>query len=593
MNIEERTHYCGELNKQKLNQEVVLLGWVRRQRNLGSLIFVDLRDRTGIVQLVFSEEKNPKEYAIAKRLRSEYVIGVKGKVFSRGEKDKNPFLATGEIEVLVSEIEIFSESETPPFPIEDDAIISEDLKLEYRYLDLRRPIQNQRIQLRHNLLQIVRTHLTKEGFIEIETPILTRSTPEGARDFLVPSRLRPGTFYALPQSPQLFKQLCMVAGFDKYFQVVRCFRDEDLRADRQPEFTQIDIELSFATEKAVMKTAEKLLENIFKEFSFEAEFPVPKISYRDAMEKYGTDKPDLRFGLEIKTLNDLVKDCSFGIFRTALEKGESIRGIAVSSGYLITRKEHSNLEEIVKLFGAKGVIVISRVDGKPVGSLVKHIGEDLANAILNFFDVKNGGSALIVAAPYSIACASLSALRLYLGKALKLYESSKNSLLWVHRFPAFEWSMEESRWVSFHHPFTMVREEDISLLEREPEKVEALAYDIVLNGSEIGGGSIRIHKEDLQRKIFRTLGFSEEEVVSKFGFLLKAFKFGVPPHGGIAFGFDRLAMILMGCDSIREVIPFPKTTSGLCLMTSSPSEVDEKQLRELKLKIERGKNCSK
>lgn len=590
MNCEERTHYCGELNKKHLNQEVVLLGWVRRQRDLGSLIFVDLRDRSGIVQLVFSEEKNPKEYAVAKRVRSEYVIGIKGMVLSRGEKDKNPYISTGEIEVLVSQIEIFSESETPPFPIEDDAIINEELKLEYRYLDLRRPVQSQRIQQRHKLLQIVREHLSKEGFLEIETPFLTRSTPEGARDFLVPSRLRAGNFYALPQSPQLFKQLCMVAGFDKYFQVVRCFRDEDLRADRQPEFTQIDIEMSFPTENAVMAMAEKLLENIFKEFSFEATFPVPKISYKEAMEKYGTDKPDLRFALEIKTLNNLVKDCSFGVFRSALENGESIRGIAVPPGYPISRKEHSNLEEIVKPFGAKGVIIISRADGKPVGSLVKHLGEDLANSILNFLDVKDGGSALIVAAPYSIACASLSALRLYFGKALKLCESSKNSLLWVHRFPAFEWSMEESRWVSCHHPFTMIREEDIPFLEQEPGRIEALAYDIVLNGSEIGGGSIRIHREELQRKIFKALGFTEEEALSKFGFLLKAFKYGVPPHGGIAFGLDRLAMILLGCESIRDVIPFPKTTSGLCLMTSSPSEVDERQLKELKLKIDKEKN---
>lgn len=590
MNSEERTHYCGELSRRNLNEEVCLLGWVRRRRDLGSLIFVDLRDRSGIVQLVFSEEKNPKEYAIAKKLRSEFVIGVKGRVLNRGEKDTNPHMPTGQIEVLVSQIEIFSESDTPPFPVEDDAIISEELKLEYRYLDLRRPIQNKRIQERHKLLQIVRNHLSKEGFIEIETPFLTRSTPEGARDFLVPSRLRAGNFYALPQSPQLFKQLCMVAGFDKYFQIVRCFRDEDLRADRQPEFTQIDIEMSFPTEEIIMKMAEKLLERIFKEFSFEATFPVPKISYKEAMEKYGTDKPDLRFGIEIETLNNLVKGCSFGVFRSAIEKGEFIKGIAAPPDFSVSRKEHSNLEEIVKPFGAKGVIVISRTDGKPTGSLVKHIGEDLADKILNFLKVEEGGSALIVAAPYSIACASLSSLRLYLGKKLNLCESSRNSLLWVHRFPAFEWSMEESRWVSCHHPFTMIREEDIPLLENEPGKVEALAYDMVLNGSEIGGGSIRIHREDLQKKVFKTLGFTEEEAIQKFGFLLKAFKFGTPPHGGIAFGLDRLAMILMGCESIRDVIPFPKTTSGLCLMTSSPSEVDPKQLRELKLKVEKEKS---
>jgi aspartyl-tRNA synthetase len=587
MNIEQRTHYCGELSKNNVGEKVVLLGWVRRQRDLGSLIFVDLRDRSGIVQLKFSEEKNPEEYFVGKKLRSEFVIGVEGEVFFRGEKDINPHLPTGEVEVLVSKIEVFSEAETPPFPIEDEAIVSEELRLEYRYLDLRRPFQNRRIQLRHKLTQTVREHLSREGFIEIETPFLTKSTPEGARDFLVPSRLRKGTFYALPQSPQLFKQLCMVAGFDKYFQVVRCFRDEDLRADRQPEFTQIDIEISFPTEKAIMEIAERLFLKIFKEFSFEVPLPIPKMSYKEAIERYGSDKPDTRFGMELKSVEHIVKDGNFGVFLNAIENGESVRAISIPEEGLISRKELSNLEEMVKPFGVKGVVAIQRIDGKPKGSQVKYLGEEVSNKLLDFMQVEEGGTALLVASPYLSASTALSQLRLYFGKLLKLYDPSKHSLLWIHKFPAFEWSMEESRWVSTHHPFTMIKEEDIPLLEKEPEKVESIAYDIVLDGNEIGGGSIRIHKTDLQRKIFKTLGFTEEEADKKFGFLLEAFKYGTPPHGGIAFGLDRLCMLILGCDSIRDVIPFPKTTSGLCLMTSSPSEVDSKQLKELKIKIEK------
>lgn len=587
MNFEERTHYCGELNSKNIGERVTLLGWVRKQRDLGSLIFVDLRDRSGIVQLVFSEETNPKEFHVAKRLKSEYVIGIKGTVKSRGEKDKNLNLKTGEIEVVVDEIEILSESETPPFPIEDDITINEEIRLEYRYLDLRRPIQNERIQKRHKLLQIIRNHLSTLNFLEIETPFLTRSTPEGARDFLVPSRLRPGSFYALPQSPQLFKQICMVAGFDRYFQIVRCFRDEDLRADRQPEFTQIDIEISFPTVEGIMKISESLLKKIFDEFSYEVDFPPKRLTYKEAMEKYGTDKPDLRFDLELKNITHIVSDSNFRVFKETIEKGGVIKGIKAPAEFKITRKEHQNLEEITKKVGAKGVIVITRKDGKAEGMIVKHLTEGIANSILDEFKTQNEESVLIVADTYKIVSASLSLIRSYIAKILKLYENKKNSLVWIHPFPAFEWSEEEGRWVSCHHPFTMIREEDKEWLEKDPSKVEALAYDIVLNGNEIGGGSIRIHNSDLQKKIFKTLGLCEKEASEKFGFLLEAFKYGVPPHGGIAFGLDRIAMLIMGCESIRDVIPFPKTTSGLCLMTKSPSEVDEKQLKELKIKIER------
>jgi len=587
MNCLERTDYCGDLRGADVGKKVVLLGWVRRQRDLGSLIFVDLRDRSGIAQLVFSDDRDPGGFLEAKKLKSEFVIGIEGIVAFRGEKDKNPQMATGEIEVEVSRMEVFSEAETPPFPVEDQAAVSEELRLQYRYLDLRRPLQSRRIQLRHWLTQKVRQVLTGEGFIEIETPCLTKSTPEGARDFLVPSRLRPGNFYALPQSPQLFKQLSMVAGFDRYFQVVRCFRDEDLRADRQPEFTQIDIEMSFPTEAAVMGVAERLVASLFEEMSLSPPESVPKMTYKEAMEKYGNDKPDTRFGLELVTVTDIAKGSGFGVFKSAIESGGVVRGFALPPGTTISRKDLSNLEEIAKPYGARGVLAVSRTGGKASGSAVKHIGEEIALGILDALGVMEGGTGIMVAAPYSVACASLSALRLHFGKALNLYDPSKHSLLWVHRFPAFEWSEEESRFVACHHPFTMVRDEDIPLLEGDASKVEALAYDMVMDGCEIGGGSIRIHREDIQKKVFRALGFTDEQANDRFGFLLQAFRYGTPPHGGIAFGLDRLVMLLLGCDSIRDVIPFPKTTSGLCLMTSSPSPVDEHQLRELKIRTEK------
>ncbi len=585
MSLPERSLYAGLVGKSHVGEEVVLKGWVRRRRDLGSLVFIDLRDREGICQLVFSEDGTPAAFALAKELRPEYVIAVRGTVRPRGERDVNPHMETGSVEVEVSEIEVLAEAETPPFAVEDEALVSEEMRLAYRYLDLRRPFQNARIVARHRLAQRTRSHLSERGFIEIETPFLTKSTPEGARDFLVPSRLRPGSFYALPQSPQLFKQLCMVAGFDRYFQVVRCFRDEDLRADRQLEFTQIDIEMSFPTEEAIMALAEGLVAALFEEAGLAPPSSIPRLTYAEAMERYGCDKPDTRFGLELRTVSQIAKGTDFGVFRGALEAGGCVRGLAVPGMAGISRKQIDELNGIVKPFGGKGVVSLMRRDGALAGAALKHIGEGPAAAMLEAVGAKEGDLGLFVADGYDTACACLSALRLHFAGALGLVEKGRHDLLWVHRFPMFEWSPEEARWMARHHPFTMPREEHWGLLESDPGGVEALAYDLVLDGNEIGGGSIRIHRGDVQRKVFKALGFSEEQAQEKFGFLLDAFRFGTPPHGGIAFGFDRLVMLLLGCDSIRDVIPFPKTTSGLCLMTGSPGTVEAKQLDELGIAV--------
>ena len=592
MSLGERTHYAGTIGKDDLGREVILKGWVRRRRDLGSLVFVDLRDREGIVQLVFSEDRHPEVFGAAKDLRPEFVIAVKGVVENRTAKDMNPHMATGAFEVEVSELEVLAQAETPPFAVEDDALVSEDLRLQYRYLDLRRPFQNARIVARHHLAQRTRNFLSGEGFIEIETPFLTKSTPEGARDFLVPSRLRPGTFYALPQSPQLFKQLCMVAGFDRYFQLVKCFRDEDLRADRQLEFTQIDIEMSFPTEDLIMSLAERLAMELFEEAGVTAPLEVPRITYAQAMDRYGCDKPDTRFGLELATVTDIAGGTGFGVFKGAIEAGGVVRGLCVPGQSGISRKGLDDLNVVVKPYGGKGVVSLMRRDGQIVGAALKHIGEGPAGALLDAVGAKEGDLGLFVADTFDTACACLGALRLHFAKTLNLVESGRHDLLWVHRFPMFEWSSEESRWMARHHPFTMPREEHRPWLDGDPHdpasslgKVEALAYDLVLDGNEIGGGSIRIHRGDIQKKVFGALGFSAEEAQEKFGFLLDAFRYGTPPHGGIAFGFDRLTMLLLGCDSIRDVIPFPKTTSGLCLMTGSPGRVEEKQLDELSIAL--------
>jgi aspartyl-tRNA synthetase len=593
MSLGERTHYAGTVAKEDLGQEVILKGWVRRRRDLGSLVFVDLRDREGIVQLVFSEDRHPEVFSAAKDLRPEFVIAVRGLVENRTPKDVNPHMATGALEVEVSELEVLAQAETPPFAVEDDALVSEEMRLQYRYLDLRRPFQNARIVARHRLAQRTRAFLSEEGFIEIETPFLTKSTPEGARDFLVPSRLRPGSFYALPQSPQLFKQLCMVAGFDRYFQVVRCFRDEDLRADRQLEFTQIDIEVSFPTEDLIMSLAERLTLELFAQSGVTCPEDVPRLTYAEAMERYGCDKPDTRFGLELRTVSEIAAGTSFGVFKGVLEAGGVVRGLCVPGQAGISRKGLDDLNAVVKPFGGKGVVSLMRKGGQIAGAALKHIGEGPAAALLDAVGAGEGDLGLFVADTFDTACACLSALRLNFAKALSLVQADQHALLWVHRFPMFEWSPDDSRWVARHHPFTMPRPEHHGLLEGDPHtaasslgQVEALAYDLVLDGSEIGGGSIRIHRGDIQRKVFGALGFTPEQAQEKFGFLLDAFRYGTPPHGGIAFGFDRLVMLLLGCESIRDVIPFPKTTSGLCLMTGSPGAVEEKQLKELSIAID-------
>ena len=587
MSLGQRTHYAGTVGKDDLGQDVVLKGWVRRRRDLGSLVFVDLRDREGIVQLVFSEDRHPEVFAAAKDLRPEFVIAVKGVVENRTAKDVNPHMQTGAFEVEVSELEVLAQAETPPFAVEDEALVSEEMRLQYRYLDLRRPFQNARIVARHRLAQRTRNFLSGEGFIEIETPFLTKSTPEGARDFLVPSRLRQGTFYALPQSPQLFKQLCMVAGFDRYFQIVKCFRDEDLRADRQLEFTQIDIELSFPTEDLIMSLAERLTLELFAEAGVTAPEEVPRLTFAQAMDRYGCDKPDTRFGLELKTVTDIARAevNNFAVFKNAISAGGVVRGLCVPGQAGMSRKQIEDLNAVVKPFGGKGVVSLMRKGGALAGAALKHIGEGPGAALLDAVGAGDGDLGLFVADAYDTACACLSALRLHFSKTLSLVEAGRHDLLWVHRFPMFEWSPEEGRWSAKHHPFTMPAQEHWDLLESDPGKVEAQAYDLVLDGNEIGGGSLRIHRADIQKRVFSALGFSEASAQEKFGFLLDAFRYGTPPHGGIAFGFDRLTMLLLGCDSIRDVIPFPKTTSGLCLMTGSPGTVDEKQLEELAISL--------
>jgi len=587
MITEERTHHCGAIREDHIGSRVILKGWVRRRRDLGSLIFVDLRDREGIVQCVFSEDRHPEVFAAAKELRPEYVVALAGAVSPRGQ-DTNPEMPTGNVEVEADALEILSTAETPPFAVEDDAAVSEELRLKYRYLDLRRPFQNQRIVRRHRLGLAARNFLSSEGFIEIETPFLTKSTPEGARDFLVPSRLRRTTFYALPQSPQLFKQLIMVAGFDRYFQIVRCFRDEDLRADRQPEFTQIDIEMSFPSQERIMSLAEGLAARLFEEAGLDMPGEIRRLTYAEAMERYGCDKPDLRFGLELKTVTAIAAESEFRVFRGAAEAGASIRGLCVPGKASISRKELDGLNEIVAPYGGKGVVSLFRRDGAVKGPAAKHIGEAVANRLLEAVGAGEDDLGLFVAAPYETACACLSALRLHFADALGLAPRDRHELCWIHRFPAFEWDEEEKRWFSRHHPFTMPRAGDVAHLPDYPEKVEAQAYDLVLDGNEIAGGSIRIHRADIQEKVFRTLGFTEEEAREQFGFLLDAFRYGTPPHGGIAFGFDRLAMLLLGCESIRDVIAFPKTASGLCLMTESPGPVAAAQLAEAGITLAEG-----
>jgi len=583
----KRTCRCAELSEKNIGEEVTMMGWVQKQRNKGGIIFVDMRDRSGILQVIFEDgEINADDFAKAEKLRSEFVIAVKGKVTARsGAVNEN--LATGAIELRAEELRVLSESDTPPFPIEADSKTKEELRLKYRYLDLRRPDLQRNLIMRSKVATLIRQFLADEGFLEIETPMLTKSTPEGARDYLVPSRVHLGTFYALPQSPQLFKQLLMCSGYDRYFQLARCFRDEDLRADRQPEFTQVDMELSFVDEDDVMDVNERLLQKLFKEIlDVDIELPIQRMTWQEAMDRFGSDKPDLRFGMELKDVSDVVKDCGFGVFKGALENGGSVRGINAKGQGGMPRKKIDALVKFAKDFGAKGLAYLAvNEDGTYKSSFAKFMTEDELKALVTAMKGEPGDLLLFAADKNKIVWDVLGNLRLEIAKNLDLLDKNVYKFLWVTEFPEFEYSEEQGRYLAMHHPFTMPFEEDIKYLESNPEKVRARAYDIVLNGTEIGGGSIRIHQDDVQEKMLRALGFTDEKAHEQFGFLLDAFKYGVPPHAGLAYGLDRLVMIMAHEDSIRDVIAFPKIKDASCLMTDAPNVVDDKQLEELCLEV--------
>lgn len=583
----KRTCRCAELSEKNIGEEVTMMGWVQKQRNKGGIIFVDMRDRSGILQVIFEDgEINEADFAKAEKLRSEFVIAVKGKVTARsGAVNEN--LATGAIELRAEELRVLSESDTPPFPIEADSKTKEELRLKYRYLDLRRPDLQRNLIMRSKVATLIRQFLADEGFLEIETPMLTKSTPEGARDYLVPSRVHPGTFYALPQSPQLFKQLLMCSGYDRYFQLARCFRDEDLRADRQPEFTQVDMELSFVDEDDVMDVNERLLQKLFKEIlDVDIELPIQRMTWQEAMDRFGSDKPDLRFGMELKDVSEVVKGCGFGVFTGALENGGSVRGINAKGQGGMPRKKIDALVKFAKDFGAKGLAYLAiNEDGTYKSSFAKFMTDDELKALVDAMEGEPGDLLLFAADKNKIVWDVLGNLRLEIAKNLDLLDKNVYKFLWVTEFPEFEYSEEQGRYLAMHHPFTMPFEDDIQYLESNPEKVRARAYDIVLNGTEIGGGSIRIHQDDVQEKMLRALGFTDEKAHEQFGFLLDAFKYGVPPHAGLAYGLDRLVMIMSHEDSIRDVIAFPKIKDASCLMTDAPNVVDDKQLEELSLEI--------
>ena len=583
----KRTCRCAELSEQNIGDTVTVMGWVQKQRNKGGIIFVDLRDRSGILQLIFEESEIGSEgFAKAEKLRSEFVVAVTGEVTARSGA-VNDKLATGKIEVRAKAIRVLSESETPPFPIEADSKTKEDIRLKYRYLDLRRPDLQRNLIMRSRVATLIRQFLADEGFLEIETPMLTKSTPEGAIDYLVPSRVHPGNFYALPQSPQLFKQLLMCSGYDRYFQIARCFRDEDLRADRQPEFTQVDMELSFVDEDDVMDVNERLLQKIFKEvLDVDVELPIQRMTWQEAMDRFGSDKPDLRFGMELHDVSEVVKGCGFGVFTGALENGGSVRGINAKGQGAMPRKKIDALVKFAKDFGAKGLAYLCiNEDGTYKSSFAKFMTEEELDALVKAMDGEAGDLLLFAADKNKIVWDVLGNLRLEIARNLDLLDKNVYKFLWVTEFPEFEYSEEQGRYVAMHHPFTMPMEEDIPLLKTNPEKVRARAYDIVLNGTELGGGSIRIHQDDVQETMFEALGFTKEKANEQFGFLINAFKYGVPPHAGLAYGLDRLIMLMAKQDSIRDVIAFPKVKDASCLMTDAPNAVDDKQLQELCLDV--------
>ncbi len=583
----KRSHRCTEVTTAQIGQEVTVMGWVQKSRNKGGLIFVDLRDRSGILQIIFEENDCGEEnFAKAEKLRSEFVIAVKGKVEARsGAVNQN--LATGAIEVRAKELRILSESETPPFPIEENSKTKEELRLKYRFLDLRRPDLQRNLMTRSQVAILTRKFLADEGFLEIETPTLIKSTPEGARDYLVPSRVHPGSFYALPQSPQLLKQLLMCSGYDRYFQLARCYRDEDLRADRQPEFTQIDMELSFVDVDDVLDVNERLLQKLFKEIcGFEIQLPIQRMTWREAMDRFGSDKPDLRFGMELHNVSEVVKGCEFAVFKNALENGGSVRGINAEGQGHMPRKKIDALVEYAKGFGAKGLAYVAiNEDGTFKSSFAKFMKEEEMNALVAAMGGKPGDLLLFAADRDKVVFDVLGNLRLELARQLDLLKKDDFKFLWVTEFPLLEYSEEENRFVAMHHPFTMPMDEDLQYLDSDPGRVRAKAYDIVLNGVEMGGGSVRIHQSDIQSKMFEVLGFTPERAQEQFGFLLEAFKYGVPPHAGLAYGMDRMVMLMVGADSIRDVIAFPKIKDASCLMMEAPSEVDPKQLEELGIEI--------
>lgn len=583
-----RTHRCAEVTKAEIGSEVTLMGWVQKSRNKGGIVFVDLRDRSGMIQLIFEDGSIDHEgFEKAGKLRSEFVIAVVGTVEARSGA-VNTNLATGEIEIRARQLRILSEAETPPFPIEEDSKTREEVRLKYRYLDLRRPDLQRNLMLRSKVATVTRTFFANEGFLEIETPTLCNSTPEGARDYLVPSRVHPGEFYALPQSPQILKQLLMCSGYDRYFQIARCYRDEDLRADRQPEFTQIDMELSFVDVDDVIDVNERFLAKLFKEvLDVDVQLPIQRMTWQEAMDRFGSDKPDLRFGMELHDVTDVVKDCEFAVFKGAIENGGSVRGINARGQGAMPRKKIDKLVSFAKDYGAKGLAYIAiHEDGTLKSSFSKFMTEEEMKALVETMEGEPGDLLLFAADKNKVVYSVLGALRLELAKQMELLNKDEFRFVWITEFPLLEWSEEENRFTAMHHPFTMLMEEDIDLLDTDPGKVRAKAYDIVLNGNEIGGGSVRIHQDDIQERMFEALGFTKEEAHEKFGFLLNAFKYGVPPHAGLAYGLDRLVMLMAKRDSIRDVIAFPKVKDASDLMLEAPGPVAQKQLDELALIID-------